>query len=406
MGGNAVFSRKEQSGEKSKQKSISIERVFKHPLIESAVKFLESVKKEDSTVLLYHKDGDGICGGFFIAKALQLRGIQIRKHFIGDPLLLKNEMTIREIISQKPSTIVAVDLPIDQSLDELRDLKEKTKSKILVIDHHLLTHDLNNYGITHVTPHLFSDFPKGFDPSQLCGTMLSYEISRKIAPIEPFRWALAGVICDCGKNVSNDNLERVYHAYSKETMEKLEDVLTIYGHGGSVPSIALDAMLHAIEPEDIIEGNNLWANKIMSEYPGLVEARDQIINDAYESIKQERPIGTVTDFIIDKELKSIIIEISHSKFLASDIATIISRDVFVDHVVTVIQIHDGTTKAKFRCQSGDVNVKKVAYKIRPKLAGLGAGGHKKSSGAEYPTEYIEKSKTEIANAIKEERADA
>jgi hypothetical protein len=178
--------------------------------------------------------------------------------------------------------------------------------------------------------------------------------------------------------------------------------LTIYGHGGSDPSLPLLAMLFAKGPEEIISGENIWANLIMQEYPSLVEARDKIFADIQESRKQGAPVGSVSDMRIDEEIKSVIIEISHQKFLASDIATLLSRDDFEDYVVTVIQVHDGTTKAKLRCQKGDVDVKSVACNLGQKVSGFG-GGHKRASGADYPTKYLEESKAELTRLIKEEK---
>ena len=51
--------------------------------------------------------------------------------------------------AEKYDTIIFVDFPVDQFLDSMKSIKHK---KVIVIDHHPITNDLNKIGIVHINP--------------------------------------------------------------------------------------------------------------------------------------------------------------------------------------------------------------------------------------------------------------
>ena len=267
---------------------------------------------------------------------------------------------------------------------------------MIIIDHHQPTLNLNNWKddgeILHINPHFTPSIVPFPDPSNYCACKITYDIVNSFSDIgdrSPF--IAAGIIGDFSENAWPEFMGEVYKKYPREEILKLADVLSVFSHGGSDPYITYLALQESDTFGEILEGKTRYSDQIMREYSDLVQERNSIASR----------FDNEAD--IDRETKLCIFQIDSKKFLASEVANIISRRM-PSYTHVVIQIHDGTAKAKARNQFGTVDVAKMLRTITPVVGG-DAGGHSKASGSEFPTEKIEEYINLIKRYVKEKNQD-
>src|SRR3989344_3751174 len=153
-------------------------------LLKRAAQFLKQAGPA-STAIVYHKAcGDGIAAAAIVARTIKkYSGIHPKKiiayAYNEDFKKLSKELS-------KYKSVIFVDLAIDRNKDALIALSKSTK--VLIVDHHELTNNLNDSGILHVHPKFFWQG----NSSRYVGAKLAYDICAKITDVEEMCW-LAGV---------------------------------------------------------------------------------------------------------------------------------------------------------------------------------------------------------------------
>jgi len=116
------------------------------------------------------KNSDGVCSA-----AMMLKFVKEADLFSGDV-----HSDIAKGFAEKYDSIIFVDYPVDQYLDYMETIKHK---KVLVIDHHPITNDLNKIGIVHINPRFK-------DPNiYRCASQEVYDILTNLG-VEDIEWIM------------------------------------------------------------------------------------------------------------------------------------------------------------------------------------------------------------------------
>lgn len=96
-------------------------------------------KISGKVAIFFHNDSDGVCSAAMMLK------------FVKEADLLSGDVNsdVFKDFAEKYDTIIFVDYPIDQFLDYMKTLKGK---KVLVVDHHPISNDLNKLSFVHINP--------------------------------------------------------------------------------------------------------------------------------------------------------------------------------------------------------------------------------------------------------------
>lgn len=111
-------------------------------MLDKAISFLKNLT--GNTGIYFHKDCDGTCSAALIAAFLSQAGIK-PKLFCGE----LDEKDLAKFGKKGIENAIFVDLAIDQYPEFLTGFKGK---KVLVIDHHPISNDLNKIGFLHINP--------------------------------------------------------------------------------------------------------------------------------------------------------------------------------------------------------------------------------------------------------------
>ena len=169
---------------------------------QAAEAILETVKKDGFIHVFSHLDADGIAAAGIIGKAL----FKLDARFRLRVTQWVDEKIIGEITSDKPQLVVLTDF----GSGYLELLNEKVSDfKVLILDHHQITGDVDNENFVHVNPHLH-----GIDGAiEVSGSGVAYFVAKAVngENVDLASIALVGALGDlqdkneqrklCGLNV-------------------------------------------------------------------------------------------------------------------------------------------------------------------------------------------------------------
>jgi single-stranded DNA-specific DHH superfamily exonuclease len=112
------------------------------------VRALEWIDESYRTALVFHIDTDGCCSGALVGKLFKKLGKSIDFYIGSIPTL--PDAVMRKLIYGMYNLIIFVDLSVDQQADKIRELAKN--SKVLIIDHHTITENLNSSRVCHMNP--------------------------------------------------------------------------------------------------------------------------------------------------------------------------------------------------------------------------------------------------------------
>jgi len=313
-------------------------------------------------LLVYHSDVDGMCSSALLVK------------FFPDFKCIPREGPVMDngfleaIISRRPDLLVFLDIPADQEWKKILLLKKRLRrTKIMIIDHHIVEKDMNPFGVLHVNPRM------GKKEVYIPASAVMYEILKNLGyPVKKFVWISAtGIIADYGFENCKKTLKECESAYPGSLSDKpspfklsrisemLSALITLKGLKGA--KIGLDMLVKFETCEDIKKHRDL------REYYKKVKKEIERIMEDFEKH---------ADFVTEKNL--IIYEIKSKLNITSIIATKVT-DTHKEEVIIIKKRSRQGWKVSLRCQSGKVNVGDLAKKAS---SGLGSGGgHQKSAGA-------------------------
>ncbi|MFH1978618.1 MAG: DHHA1 domain-containing protein [Candidatus Aenigmatarchaeota archaeon] len=332
----------------------------------------EFLNTKGKKMLFYHSDADGVCSAALLLKHFSgfdhkpRRGPEIESSFVN------------YLIEEKPDVLVFVDMPVDQSWDKLQlVMKKLTKTKLVIIDHHIPGKDLNSKNIVHVNPRLEDNYY--LPASYLVYKMI--ELMKK--DVEEYMWiAVMGVIGDFAKEDTKDIIAAFRKKYpkliGKDTMNSkmTKGVNMIASAVTMKANVGIEQVLDIIQTaknyEEFADTSELkhWDNQVNKEIDEVMKTFKK------EKKKSKKGESELVDFYPELNLLFYIVNTEFG--VTSTVANKISVKM-EDTVVIIARKTEKGYKVSARNQTGRVNTGAV---LKESTKGIGGGGgHEQASGA-------------------------
>ena len=313
----------------------------------------------ENVVIVHHMDVDGSCSA-----AQMLKFIKADTYALKDPHLYDDFLNFLE--RKKPNVIFFLDLSIDQEWKGLVDLKSKMKkTNFCIIDHHMITKDMNKYGYLHFNPR----FEK--TDSYIPASLLVFNILKDLGfENEKDRWISAiGTISDFGHKANPGFIKECKKAYpdllkGKNVFEsKLGDASkTIYSAIICKGIVGLKHLLSVLKKSEKFEDFE----------------KDESLKEWRRTVDEEIKI-TLEDFKKNKQVdgKIIFYEIKNVYGITSIVSNYIT-EMFPKSVIVIGKKDSEGWKLSIRSPKLKVNLAEVVPRCVEDI-GRG-GGHEKAAG--------------------------
>lgn len=329
-------------------------------IFEKAIFFIENLGKDESIVLIYHDDCDGVCSAALMISTLKAFGKKLERAI---PLGIEKIGKLNEIIKDFDKVIL-LDLPIASLEKKLHDVKKP----ILIIDHHPYKNMKYN-NVFFINP-LIED-PNVYKPT----SYLIYKIFSK--KLKKRKWiACVGTvgdfgIKDCGDLVKIKDGEKIWESKFGKAANVVNSCLSLFG-----PEKTL---------ERILASNNL---------NDFLRKRDVIL--AFENFEKEmKRCEDEFKTKLESYGKVIISEIKPKyKRVGSALTTKIATN-YPDKIIIVFEDAGKFFKVHGRCRNDKIHIGRIFEKI-----GIG-GGHKNAGGGIIKKIDKNKVKTKILEELKD-----
>lgn len=341
--------------------------------------YITSLKKEDRIAILHHTDADGITAGLITKKSIKkIRGLDTTLHFHqkeGKVTITKN--TIQLIKNNNINKLIIVDMAIDHDPGPVKELERH--AKILLIDHHQKTHEINTDNTTMIKAEDLSDTPSARYPaSKLC-----YDLFSQLADIKDLTWIAAiGIYGDYAQSqwpdflkktdITENKLEQadelIFYSGSIKDVDGLTDCFSIMDKTNSIEEILKDPKLNNYKNTVIVE-----LNKYLDAHTKNAEFHNNLI----------------------------LYEIEPEHRIKSRLINILSQKQYPTKTIVLIQIEKDRADISARRQDSKYSMNdmlKTAIKGIPNSQG---GGHIPAAGGYLPKKHIEKFKQRVITYCKE-----
>lgn len=298
-------------------------------LFNRAARFMQEL--EGKICIFHDDDADGVCGAAVVLAFLDQQG-KSAKNLAGDI----DEKNFKKYAKEKFDVAIFVDYPLADYPKFLDFFKGK---KILILDHHMPTHEINGKEIIYLNPR--------FKKKDLyyCSTHLAWDVCTA-AGLKGFEWLM--------------RLGSVGDHEIEGTEEENE---------------AID-VVHAIQAIKKEEG----MQKLASDLSEMQKLSDFVYNPNYQKMKNilKREIDRqVSLFDIEMPAQGIhFFEIKSSYSITSILANTLF-DLYPSRTIILYTKKNGSWNISGRSHKFDLN---VAFKIASKNIGSG-GGHPVAAGA-------------------------
>jgi len=325
--------------------------------------------------IIYHRDSDGLTSAVLMKKYLESLG---RRVFLVKPNDAPGIGVTDRLLRSVEGLLVIVDIGVDQT-----DVPERFDGKILVIDHHIPSRNLNSERILHINPRLEGD--DVYRPA-------SYLIWKMFRERVDSEWvAGVGVYGDYGVGNCKDLMDEIAKKYPDILVEKRYDQV-------AMRESLLAVLSDMIEASRAIGGlrglNRAFEEFYRANSPSeLLRSRLVLYLDKYrgELERLEQDFRENSEYFPNANAYVYMIESRYN--LSSSFSTMISEKI-PDSVVLILK-KNRVLQVNARCQSGRVN---VAELMRELTEGIGSGGgHERAAGAHVPRRHVE----EFLNRLRE-----
>lgn len=345
----------------------------------------EIIEKAKKIAIIYDIDSDGICSGIIAYHTLRKLGKEIVLTNPGAPKL--SDFVMNLIEESDADLVITVDLSVDVSKDAIA----ASSKEWLVIDHHQITHDLNELdNVTH--RNLILDGDDTYCPASKYIYDLFSEAFGEI--VEKYDWlSCIGLIGDAAYPIYKEFVKGVLKKYGEgfsndpyETkfgeMDKIVSSGRLYKGGKG--AVRVYETLKEVETIDEFE-----------EKAGKLKEWDKIVSTA---IKKELEEFEEKMEVID----GIIFYNLQSRLNIGSPITGITANRHKHKTVVIHYERNGTIKLHLRRVDGKIDLSRVARDIGAEFEGASGGGHPKASGAHVPSENWEEYKEKLINRLKSE----
>lgn len=322
---------------------------------ESAISFLKNIKPTDGVVVVFNNDGDGIASCVMLKKWLSQLGTE--PYIISQPMPPDKNL-IRRIQTGLPNKIIFLDMAIDQQPATAQKLKGI--ADILIIDHHIISHDMSEHGIAHYNPR-FED-PLRYQSTSYC----TYKIVSRLTDISEWSWVAAiGIVADYDLSCSQDVIKEAQKKWPLEIFGKI---------AAMIESVRVTKLMSC---EQIVE---LINNSKSPEQ--MIETGD--FRQAYEMIENETAAVLLDAEASSEKVGDIIFYNIKSRYnIKSPISTKLSEK-WPNKFVVVYEQIGKYVNASVRSQSKKPSVDKTLRIVARSIKSCSAGGHEAAGGAQMP----------------------
>ncbi|MCK5474178.1 MAG: DHH family phosphoesterase [Candidatus Aenigmarchaeota archaeon] len=337
-------------------------------MIKKFLEFIQNIKKEDQLAILYHTDADGVCSSVITAKSLELLGISpvfVFTQCAGNITI--TEKTIKQLTKKNITKIIIFDLAVDSDPKPIKKIEEF--AEILVVDHHIISNDLNSKRTTMIKSQNISEI----DPSQYCASKLIYDLFLQIKDISSFNWISAiGIIGDFGIKTWKSFLDSVVQSNPEKLKILFEsEELVTYAHmcdGEKGIEKAYQALYSAKTPSDVVEN--------LKEYGAVRTEIEQFVENSEKLGEFREGIGL------------FYYEIEPKYNLKSKVSNILSTKKYAGKTVIVVQLGKNKATISARNQTGKISMDSLMRECTKDFKEANGGGHVPAAGGAIRREDI------------------
>jgi single-stranded DNA-specific DHH superfamily exonuclease len=334
--------------------------------LEAAANFLKGIKPTDGVVIVYNNDADGMCSCVLVKKWLTHIGLE--PYIIAQPMPPEKNL-IRRIQTGLPNKIIFLDMAVDQQPMVLKKLKGI--ADIMLVDHHVISHDMSEYGIVHYNPR-FED-SKRYQSS----SYVTYKIVSKLMDVNEWTWIAAlGAVADYDLTYSQDIIKEVQKNWSLETFSKIA------------------AMIESVRVTKVMSCDQIVQLINNSKQPEqLLETGD--FRQPYEKIENEIAAALLDAESSSEKVGDLMFYNMKSKYnIKSQVSTLLSEK-WPEKFILVYEKSGKYVNASVRNQSKKLNVNKILRFACRGIKNCKAGGHEAAGGAQM----LEKDWTEFRQQL-------
>ncbi len=288
-------------------------------LYTEAANWLRQMRKNALVVVVYHRDSDGVCSAVMASKILKHLGCGSVKTIPCDPATpAVTPPLMRSLSELQPDYLVFVDMAVDQDPNPLVLLKQKYGTKIIVIDHHPMSMDLNMLDITHINTR-FAD-ATAYLPASYIIHKIAGKISTELA--KEYSWiSLIGTIGDHGIDNCQDLVKDFSSVYGKIASTQKDFSQTAYGKASEYIMSAKASDDDGIETARIVLDRAInidafLSSRTLKEWHVEMQA---VINRFVQNFEKDSELNTNANMAIyniktDRRIESVVASIISDKF--------------------------------------------------------------------------------------------
>jgi len=335
--------------------------------------FIKGIKQNDSVVISYDQDGDGIPATALMIKALnrlhidKINTVPFRRH--------SRLEVAEEILKHNPDYVFVLDVSAEQYPEFMSKL---TGSKVMIIDHHKT--DIDSEALILKPENL--NFEKSY---QYPTAKLVYDLMSELVNLEDFAWLVTvGLISDASADSWHEFMQKTFDEFKF----KHEDEW-INTKPGMVAQILNSAT--SVNPKRTEEALEMLLTKSISEIlkSSLAELNHDInaeIKNVIDNVKPQKYQGGALNLIEVEPKYAIGGVVANKLSFAEREKTFVVMSLYKDHV-----------EVSSRNQSGKVDCSILLKLSTEGFKDSNAGGHKPAAGAAFPLEYLSEFKKNLNN---------
>jgi len=353
-------------------------------MLNLAADFIKHCTPSETTIVYHGGCGDGLAAAAILLKTFQKLFGEIPKTKFASPGVVAK-------LNIHSKYIIFVDVAIDKEKEYILGLAKN--SNILVLDHHLIVNNLNEFGIPFVHPDLFSKIPGVRYP----GAKLAFDVCSILADTKDMDWIAAiGLIHDVGAEHWKPFMDKVFIKYKElgkityTYSGKIGELVSIITAGQELRKgneLALKVLLEADRPSDILDAKIPEVEDLLEVNKGREEELKYYVANWEKLADYNRKLNLV---IYDVELKHKI---------SSALSTALSKRHPDLTFIVMNQESPSVLKLNFRQTLEKVDCNWLAKASTEPFGGNG-GGHKPASGGRIHPKYKEKFKEFVKDLLK------
>ncbi len=282
-----------------------------------AADWIKKIRKSGLIVVVYHRDSDGVCSAVMAAKILKCLGCSSVKVIPCDPATpAVTPPLMRSLSELQPDYLIFVDMAVDQDPNPLVLLKQKYGTKIIVIDHHPMSMDLNMLDIKHTNTR--SADSTAYLPASYIMHKIAGKISKELAKDQSWI-SLIGTIGDHGIENCQDLVKEFSSVYGRIATTQKDFSQTKYGKASEYIMSAKASDDDGIEKARIVleramSVDAFLANETMKEWHfGIQAIIDHLVKNFEKDAELHENIA-IYNIKTDKRIESVVASIISDKF--------------------------------------------------------------------------------------------